>query len=284
MTLDNAGAGVEPGNSAASSDAPVNGSPGSGADWTSGLNEGNRKLVERTGWKSVDDAFTSYTNLETKLSEAPRLPGKDAKPEDWQKVFDSVKPEKPEGYEFKLPDGLPETFAYDKTMADEFKAWSHKAGLHPSQAAAVHDLYVQKTAAMMAESQAAEDKSVGDAHAAIVKAWGAPETETYKQNITYIDRALASKPGLLDAFKESGFLTADGAVKNAVVAQTLAEWGKQLFGEDSLHKGEGVNRTVNPFHVDTENITQQQQVINADPQRARELIKQAGRDPKRWSL
>lgn len=284
MILDNAGAGVEPGNSAASNDAPVNGSSGSGADWTSGLNEGNRKLVERTGWKSVDDAFTSYTNLETKLSEAPRLPGKDAKPEDWQKVFDSVRPEKPEGYELPLPSGLPENFAYDKTMADEFRTWAHESGLHPSQAAKLHDMYVQKSAAIMADVKASEDKAVGDAHAAIVKAWGAPETETYKQNISYIDRAVSSEPGLLDAFKAAGFLTAEGEVKNATVAQTLAKWSKQLFGEDALHKGDTPNTTVNPFHADTENITQQNRLISSDPQRATELIKQAGRDPKRWRL
>lgn len=289
MDQPNAGAG-QPDSPSGGNAAPANGSDGIGGNWASGLNEDSRAIVEREGWKSGDDAVRDYSSLKKVLSETARLPAKDAKPEDWEKFFAKVRPDKPELYEFKLPDKLPEQFPYDKEFADEWRQWGHEAGLHPMQAQKLHDKYVAKMADVFGKSasdsaarQAAEDKAVGDAHAALVKEWGPPDAATYKENVSYVDRLVNQEAGLMDAFKGSGFLAEDGAVKNPVILKTLAKWAKQLVAEDTLHKGEQ-SRGVNPWHNDTINLSAQAKLIESDPNRARELIRAAGKDPARWQL
>jgi hypothetical protein len=267
-----------------------NGSGGTGQNWIDGLSEGNRNLVKAKNWGTLDDALAGYTNLEAALSSSTRLPAKDAKPEEWQEAFNKVRPEKPDGYQFTMPQGLPENFPYDKGFSEEVKAWMHEAGVHPLQADKLHAKWVQKYAGEFktasqaaADQKAAEDKAVTDAHNDLVKAWGSPETEGYKQAVSYIDRAMQSEPGLFDAFKQAGALADDGAVKNPTIAKALAKWSRQLFAEDTLHKGDAVPEP-NPFMPESLNLTKQGALVRQDPQRAKQLLMAAGKKPVDYGL
>lgn len=149
---------------------------GGGFDWAATLGDGGKDLlpvVQTKGWKGPADAIKSYTELEKTLG-ADRivLPGKDAKPEDWDAVYAKLgRPAKPEEYGFKAPQGIPDGI-YDPKFAAWAQTAFHKAGLTPRQAAAVHDEFVRMSVEGH-NARVGEIKSKGDAgEAELRKEWG----------------------------------------------------------------------------------------------------------------
>jgi len=74
------------------------------------------------------------------------IPGKNAKPEDWDAVYNKLgRPEKPEHYgELKPPDTMPKDFPLDTEMVNEFRGVAHKIGLLPSQVKGLYDWFMDK--------------------------------------------------------------------------------------------------------------------------------------------
>lgn len=67
------------------------------------------------------------------------LPGENAKPEDWDKVYDALgRPKDPQGYGIKRPDAVPED-RWDGKRADWWAGVAHKAGLTPAQEKAIRE-------------------------------------------------------------------------------------------------------------------------------------------------
>lgn len=264
---------------------PASGS-GSGAnDWTSGLLiEDNRKTVEAKNWKSPDELVGSYRELEGRLGKSLVPPAPDAPPEEWDKVYDKLgRPKAPDEYQFKVPEGLPETFPYDDKSAAKFKTWAHANGLTPRQAQSLHDEYVKDMAGQFGGMQEAEARAVEGAHADLVKAWGNPEGEQYKRNVELATRTIRQN-GLGDELKRIGALSPSGDVKAPKLARFLADAGSKLYAEDALFAG-GASGGPNPFKEGvTENLTMQGRIIRSDPDHARTLIRLAGKDPKEWGL
>lgn len=291
MTDANQGS-VDTGNPAGSEvNTAANAENGSGksGDWWGGLqDEGNRALVEAKGWtgKGLDDAFKSYRELESRLGKAIVPPKEDASPEDWSAFYGKVgRPEKADGYQFKMPEGLPENLPYDAKSAEDFKSWAHEAGLNPKQAQTLHDQFVRMTANQVQAQQEAEAAAVQSSTEKIAKLWGDPESEQFKRKNELANRVIRQNNKddvLMGELKSLGALTSDGSVKAPHLANLLAEIGGKLYAEDSLYAGP--NAAVNPFAAGSENLTAQGQIIRTDPERARTLISNAGRDPKEWRL
>ena len=86
-------------------------------------------------------------------------------------------------------------------------------------------------------------------------------------------------PGLNEALKKANLLGQDGTVLSAPIAKALAKAGLSLFAEDTLY---GSVNTVanNPWTKGRENLTEQGQIANSNPERARTLAKAAGINPK----
>lgn len=261
------------------------GSNGNGGDWLAGLSEENRNLVQAKQWGSPEAAVKSYRELEAHASKALRPPGEDATAEEWDAFYAKLgRPEKPEGYEFALPEGLPEDLPYDDTFAQKFKAWAHDQGLTPKQAHALHDAYVQDFAGQVQSAREAEGKAVEEAHQTLVKEWGNPDTDTYKRKVEMMSRAARQLGGndLYGELAEMGAITKSGEVKRPQLAKALASVGEKLFAEDNLFGGPG--SVENPFSEKSFNLTKQGQMIRSDPDRAKALIKAAGLKPSEYGL
>lgn len=86
-------------------------------------------LVETTADTSTN-AETKTEQTTQKVEEAGlKLPGKDAKPEDWASFYKQIgRPEKPEEYEIPVPEGM------DGAFAKEMAPILHKHGLTAAQA------------------------------------------------------------------------------------------------------------------------------------------------------
>lgn len=121
--------------------------PETAFDWKGSLGDAGASLlptVEAKGWKTPADVLKSYTELESALGrDKIVIPGPQAKPEDWDKVYTKLgRPEKPDAYGLKPIEGMPEG-VYDQKSAAWFAQTAHKAGLNPQQARTLHDEYVK---------------------------------------------------------------------------------------------------------------------------------------------
>lgn len=249
----------------------------------SGLSEGTRQWVETKGYKSYEAIADTAMEQERMLGSSIRVPGEEATAEDWAK-FHSRLPEQmrpvtsSDKIEYKLPEGLPEGLPYSNELADASKTWAVEAGATPAVAQAYHDRFVGYMADQVKAQQALVAQSVEDAHDALVKDWGTPDSEGFKAEKAMADRAM-KKLGLVDAFKSKGILLDDGALTDPQIALAFAQVGKAMFKEDVIDIG-GVHVGENPFKGS--NLTEQSALVKSDPERAKRLIRESGKDPRHF--
>lgn len=247
----------------------------------SGLSEGTRKWVETKGYKSVEDALSGGMNAESRLGTAVTPPAQDAPQEEWDKFHARLgRPEKPEQYEFKRPEGLPENMPYNEDLANTSKTWMYEAGLTPRQSQIMHDKFAQFGAAEAQKAIEAQGKAVEATHDDLVRDWGPTESDGFKSQMELAGRA-AKQLGLVEAFKETGILLPDGALTNPQIARAMAVVGDKMFREDTLADGSGIGGE-NPWKTD--NVSLQSRLVKEDPDRARRFIKDAGKDPALYRL
>lgn len=210
------------------------GGQGNGADWIAGITNADVKtMVQTKGYKSIDDLGVAYINSEKAIgADKIALPGKDAKPEDWNPVFERLGwPKDPKGYEFKPPaaDKLPQGFKYDESLAAAFRTMAHKRQLTAAQAAGVHDDFV----AMMAD---VHTKTAGDIQVrnfegrqALEKEFGAATATKFEA----ANRALKFFGGdeLVKVLEKAGLQSDPAMVKAwAKIGEALGEKGAAGMG------------------------------------------------------
>lgn len=274
---------------------PANGADGKAAngaaDPFSGLETGAREWVGTKGYKSVSDLAAAARNAESLIGRSVQLPADDAKAEDVDKYLskatEKYRPKDAAGYEFKLPDGVPKEMPYDGEFAKSFKAWSLDAGLTARQAAGLHDQFVKHQAGAFTAANEAFLKRGGDVTTALEKAFGGAQgSDPFKEGVLSIDKGISeiSKAAkladgeLLQALKEAGLIGGPEGkyILSAPIARAFAQVGK-FYAEDRMIDGQG-GATDNPFAAGKDNETEQMRLAKADPEKARRLIRQAGRE------
>lgn len=253
----------------------------------SGLqDEGTRKWVETKGYKSFEDIAKAAQNAEQKLGTSLTPPKDDAPKEEWDKFYGKLgRPETPDAYDFKRPEGLPEDMPYSDELASSAKSWMHEAGLNAKQAQTVHD----KFASYMADQQKAvatqQAEAVTRTADDLVKEWGPEDSEGFKTKLAMADRAM-KKLGLTEAYQKSGLILADGSVTDPQIAKAFAAIGETMFKEDTIGS-DGLPVTENPFKKGPNgqrNVTGISQLVKNDPERAKRLAREAGENPVNWGL
>lgn len=243
---------------------------------------GIREWVGKAGFK--DTSATSFEALAKKTRDAESLIGKsvqlpaaDAKPEDWDKFYGKLgRPEKPDGYEFKLPEGLPENLPYNTELRDRFSPVAHKLGLSKSQAAGLHDWMAQEGAAQFKADGEAMVKRSLDTTTALEQKWGGPkDSDAFKAKLVAAETTI--RLGKLEApLKEAGLLGPGNLVLHPEIADLLAR-ASVLFKEDSLVSGTATVTGDNPFTGN--NVTEQNLMWNKDRQKAEAMIRAIGKTP-----
>jgi hypothetical protein len=257
-----------------------NGSAAAAASPFAGLqDEGTRKWVETKGYKSVEDLAKAAVNQESLLGSSVRRPADDATETEWNAFYSKIgRPEKPEAYEFKRPDGLPSDLPYDEALAGNFKKWAHGAGLNGRQAQILHDQFALAQAEQAKAHVTALTKAVETTAETLVKDWGPQDSEGFKTKHELANRAL-KKLGLVDSFKKSGIIMPDGALTDAALAVAFSEIGSKMFAEDKIDGGDAPGGK-NPFKEG--NLTEISALVKSDPDKARRLAREAGKDPDQW--
>lgn len=176
-------------------------------------------------------------------------PGADAPAEAWDAFYARLgRPQTPQGYEFALPADLPADLPYDADSAARYKAWSHAAGLTPRQAQSLHDAFVRDQAQAYARHDAAFRARSEEAHRALVRDWGEPQSRGYSENLQFADRFIANNGGeaLLGELKAGGLVSHEGAVLSPLLAKAIARAGRALYAEDQFVTGAPPGRTSDP--------------------------------------
>lgn len=294
MTEANPGSG-SPGIPAAPNGNGGDGSPSAPADPFAGLETGIREWLGTAGLKTDDpaklvaDLVTKARGAESLIGKSVQIPGTDAKPEDWQKVFKRLgAPDTPDGYTLTLPEGV-EPGVLDEEFGKKFKDAAAKAGLTPSQANAVHDFIALGTVEQLKASAAQQEEAAVKATESLEKAFGGKvDSEEFKGAIQFVTRAINGLGGekLANALKAKGILSSDGAILDDTVAIAFHEIGKRYFTEAGFVTGNSGGSVDNPFMGDRDklNITAIHKAIKADRQGAINLIRAAGKKPSDFGL
>ena len=154
------------------SDAPENqtSETESQANWTDSFSEADKKMISDKGWKSPQDMFKSYQEVEKFASNKISIPKADDA-EAWKKL------------DAKL--GCPETIeGYELTdVADDFKKAALETGMRPNQVKAMYDFYKgrQDQITEAFNAQVEKDKE------AIKSEWG----DDYSKNEELMRRGVA---------------------------------------------------------------------------------------------
>lgn len=198
---------------------------GGGSDWRSQIPEAYREADWAKKYTTPEDFYKGVDNMSKLIGQKTIVqgiepPGKDAKPEDWDKFYSALgRPESPDKYE--LPEVKPE-FEHLIMEGDDaiWKDFAHTLGLTPKQAAEGWSKYGEIINDLAAKLAPSEDKAL----AALERDWG----KDTRQNLTLASRA-AQALGMTDALNEAGLGL------NPTVLKLCAEMGRAL-GESRLPK------------------------------------------------
>ncbi len=194
------------------------------ADWTTGVSPEVKSLIETKGYKSVNDLASAYINAERAIgADKLVLPGKDAKPEDWDPVHERLgwpKAKGAEGYAFQKPAGAPEGFAYSDESAAWFKKAAHDARLTPTQAGKLHDAFVGQQIEAFKGVVAQRTAEGSASEAALKTEWGT----AYDTKVDLAKRAMRHSGG----DELWAHLEKTGLGNNALLIKAFAAIGEQM--------------------------------------------------------
>lgn len=163
----------------------------------------------------------SYVSLERQLSNSRKVavPGENSTPEEWDAFFAAAgRPGKPEEYELKAPDGLPEG-VWSDDEAKEFATMAHKLGLSKKAANALVSWQAERLGKAYASQQEQAQATKDQAIATLKKDWGAAYEEQLKLakaaavafgGEEILSHPLANDPAFIKAMAKAGAAISEG--------------------------------------------------------------------------
>jgi hypothetical protein len=223
--------------------------------WFDGFADEDRGYILNKGWDKEDgtkNLLTSYKNLE-KLRGVPeerllKLPEKIEDADGWSKVYEKLgRPEKPEGYEFKAPEGV----ELDAGRMSWAANMAHSIGLNKAQhKALVENTLKYETETQTAFAQKAEQERVTSL-AKLNDEWGSAKDE----RVHLAERGLMH---FMDDKSEAAVAKIQQVMGHAEVMKMFAKIGESI-GEDKIPSADGDR----PFGYSPEQAKSDMQQLNA---------------------
>lgn len=248
-----------------SGSAVSQGSATSGSDPWAGLTPENLTIVQNKKWADTNAALKAYGDLERAFS---------------AKSATVDVPSDVSGYDFAAVSDLPEGMDYSADFETAFKGWALENKVPKGAAQGIRDKFVEFSKAAHAQQVEAINNAIAQSKVTLVREWGPEEGPTFSRNVELATRAV-EQLGMSDHLVRTGAMIAgkDGkmTVVDAKAVMAFAKIGHAMFAEDSLY-GAISSTTSNPFAKETENATAAGRIVKENPQMARQLIAQAGRE------
>lgn len=203
-------------------------------EWKGELGQEFRGLAEAKKWNSTDQLARGYQELEKFHGVPPerlvKLPGSDAKPEDWEAVYSRMgRPEKPEGYTIRGVEGL-EQLDLESPTTQWYLKTAHQIGMSDRQVQNLMRGYLGEIERLHADDESAFMAKKTAEYGALKSKWG----EAYDQNLGAARRASQEygiTPDDLEVlYRAKGF---------AWVAERLAKMGAPLAEHGGEHRAGG---------------------------------------------
>lgn len=170
------------------------------------------------------------------------IPGEKATDEEWASFHAKLgRPETPDKYEFKLPDGQ----QMDEGFAKGFKETAFKAGMTPKQVQAAVEWYAKEAGARVESTQAAQAAALTQSIDAYRQSLGGQE-----KFMARVDVARQAVRALGDE-KLTGFLKESGAGNRPEMIEFFAKLAG-MMSEDKLRDGTGVPFGGDPAEIEKE--------------------------------
>lgn len=214
-------------------------------DWRAVIPEDLRSDPSLASFKDAGALAKSYVETKRMVGGAIQVPKDTDPPEAWEKLYAKIRPEKPENYDLKPPEGA--NGAWDEGMATAFKSAAHQNGLHPRQAQGLLDWYTK----VQNERVAAFTKEMEAGMATLKTEWGAG----YDKRMGFARKAVDGVGG--EELKK--VLDSTGLGNHPVLVKVFAEIGEAME-EDHPPQGEGRASTES-----ADAIQKQLDAIFADP-------------------
>lgn len=198
-----------------------------------------RQLFEAKKYANPVQAATALYSANKMIHEdSIRVPGPDAKPEDWQGVYKKLGAlDKPEAYEFKFPEGA----QVDDKLVGFGKTLAHKLGLNPTQANTLANEWNEFATKYNTESSAAEQQRIAAENAAALEAtktkWGAE----FDTKLTAGRRVAESLFDVKNAEDKALMEKVEGAIGSAAMLELFARIGSKTAEGSFKTGGGGVN-------------------------------------------
>ena len=176
-----------PAGGAPPADTPGGGGAPSEAVWTDGFDDDLKGFVGNKGWQDAKTAVDAYRKR-AKFVGADRMAvPKDGDAEGMTEALRRLgAPDDADGYELKVPDGLPEGF-YSDDSAKWFRGLAHQANLTKTQAKTLHDAYVQELHRLQQDDATTAKADAAKLDAELRTEWG----QAYDQKVELAQRAAA---------------------------------------------------------------------------------------------
>lgn len=205
-----------------------------GGSWADSFDADTKGWVSGMGLDKLDagaalaKVLPMYRGAEQKLGvpadQLLRLPGKDAKPEDWRGVYTKLGlPEKPEGYEIKAPDGDSGEFMKQATT------WFHEIGVPKGMAQALAGKWNEYVGAQTAAAEGRWNQRFDSEMAELTKEWG----DNFNAN-----KDLAGRVERSLGLNRDQLVSMERALGPKAYQQFLARFGTSM-GEHRFQGGDG---------------------------------------------
>ena len=206
-------------------------------DWRDDLSPDLRRMAERMA--SPADAVKIAADLRQKLGRSITRPDKDADDAAWDAYYKNLgRPETPDGYDYKRPQGLPPELQPDERGDQREKSFlsaMHKAGATSDIVQAAVDWYYDETVKLHSEHRSGNEAAHEKVSTALRREWGGD----YDKNLELANRAAKTFGGaeLMTALEQYNF------ANHPAFIRAFARIGRQM-GEDDMITGSlhGISR------------------------------------------
>lgn len=142
------------------------------------------------------------------------VPGKDAKPEDWDRVYDRLgRPKTPEAYEIESPVGTEGAAWWNPEVETALKGVAHKAGLNNQQAAVMVRELAGFLAAGSNRQEASKVEQTAATQRALSELWGGSKVNNLRLAQEAVRRFGDGETDLWAFFEETGLGNHIGFIK-----------------------------------------------------------------------
>lgn len=191
-----------------------------------------------TGEPDYENLGRSYINLEKLVGrDKVPVPTSDDDTDGWNRWFEAAgRPAKPDDYEFKRPDSLPDGLAYDEDLEKSFRSQAHELGLNKRQTTALYERYVKTQTDRAVQGHKMRQEATAKAEGDMRREFGA----NYDAKIQRAKQALAdhADPEYLQWLAETG------AGNDPRVIRAWIKVGERMGGDTKL-KG-APQHAINP--------------------------------------